>query len=255
MKRPGVPATAATAAFAGAGAAPLIATRDLVRRYAVGDATVEALRGASVAIERGEFVAITGPSGSGKSTMMNILGCLDRPTSGSYRLGGVEVAELDADGRAEIRNERIGFVFQNFNLLPRTTAIENVELPLFYGPRALAEQRPRAEAALARVALAHRAHHVPSQLSGGEQQRVAIARALVNDPELLLADEPTGNLDSRTSAEIIAMLRALNRDGGLTIVLVTHDPEVAAVADRMVTFRDGRILADESAAERPRSAR
>jgi putative ABC transport system ATP-binding protein len=253
MMRSGVPATAA---FATAEAAPLIVARDLVRRYAVGDATVEALRGATVAIERGEFVAITGPSGSGKSTMMNILGCLDRPTSGSYRLGGVEVAELDADGRAEIRNERIGFVFQNFNLLARTTAIENVELPLFYGPLALAEQRPRAEAALGRVGLAHRAHHVPSQLSGGEQQRVAIARALVNDPELLLADEPTGNLDSRTSAEIIAMLRALNRDGGLTIVIVTHDPEVAAAADRIVTFRDGRIIADESAAEpaHPRSA-
>jgi len=180
--------------------------------------------------------------------LMNILGCLDRPTSGSYRFEGHEIAELDADARAEIRNRRIGFVFQNFNLLVRTTAIENVELPLFYGPLPLAEQRPRATRALARVGLAHRADHVPSQLSGGEQQRVAVARALVNDPDLLLADEPTGNLDSRTSADIIAMLRDLNRTSGLTIVLVTHDPEVAAAADRIVTFRDGRIVDDSAAA-------
>jgi putative ABC transport system ATP-binding protein len=227
---------------------PLIAARDLVRRYAIGAATVDALRGATLTIERGEFVAITGPSGSGKSTLMNILGCLDRPTSGSYRFGDVEIADLDADARAEIRNRRLGFVFQNFNLLPRTTAIENVELPLFYGPLPLAEQRPRATQALARVGLAQRADHVPSQLSGGEQQRVAIARALVNGPELLLADEPTGNLDSRTSADLIAMLRELNRTSGLTIVLVTHDPEVAAAADRIVTFRDGQIVADSAAA-------
>ena len=235
--------------------APLIAVTDLSRRYAVGEATVNALRGATLRIDRGEFVAITGPSGSGKSTLMNILGCLDRPTSGSYRLSGVEIAALDADARAEIRNRRIGFVFQNFNLLARTTAIENVELPLFYGPTPLAEQRARATEALARVGLAPRAQHVPSQLSGGEQQRVAVARALVNQPELLLADEPTGNLDSRTSADIIAMLRDLNRASALTIVIVTHDPEVAAAADRIITFRDGAIVTDSAArADTRRSA-
>ncbi len=233
---------------ADAARAPLIATRDLVRRYAIGAATVEALRGASLTIARGEFVAVTGPSGSGKSTLMNILGCLDRPTSGSYQFEGTEIADVDADGRAEIRNRRIGFVFQNFNLLARTTAIENVELPLFYGPSPLHAQHARAAQALERVGLAHRAHHVPSQLSGGEQQRVAVARALVNGPDLLLADEPTGNLDSRTSAEIIAMFRELNRTSTLTIVLVTHDPEVAAAADRSVTFRDGRIVGDSAAA-------
>jgi putative ABC transport system ATP-binding protein len=224
--------------------ATMIEARELTRRYAIGPATVEALRGASLKVRAGEFVAVTGPSGSGKSTLMNILGCLDRPTSGSYRLNDVEVATLDADARAEIRNRKIGFVFQNFNLLSRTTALENVELPLYYAPGPLAAQHARASAALARVGLAQRASHVPSQLSGGEQQRVALARALVNEPELLLADEPTGNLDSRTSAEIIAMLRDLNRTDGLTIVLVTHDPEVAATADRVVTFRDGRIVAD-----------
>ncbi len=228
-------------------AEPLIATRDLTRTYAIGAATVHALRGATVSVDRGEFVAVTGPSGSGKSTLMNILGCLDRPTSGSYRLGGVETARLDADARAEIRNRRIGFVFQNFNLLARTTAIENVELPLFYGATPLARQHALAEEALARVGLAHRAHHVPSQLSGGEQQRVAVARALVNGPELLLADEPTGNLDSRTSTEIIAMFRDLNRTSRLTIVLVTHDPEVAAAADRIIAFRDGELIADSAA--------
>jgi putative ABC transport system ATP-binding protein len=232
---------------------PLITTTDLTRRYAIGPATVEALRGATLAIDGGEFVAITGPSGSGKSTLMNILGCLDRPTSGSYRLGGVETATLDGDARAEIRNRKIGFVFQNFNLLSRTTALENVELPLFYGSLPLASQHARAEHALGRVGLGHRAHHVPSQLSGGEQQRVAVARALVNDPELLLADEPTGNLDSRTSADVIAMLRDLNHTSGLTIVLVTHDPEVAAAADRVITFRDGRIVGDS--AERAAVAR
>ncbi|MBI3767323.1 MAG: ABC transporter ATP-binding protein [Deltaproteobacteria bacterium] len=233
---------------------PLIAVTDLTRRYAVGEATVDALRGATLTIDRGEFVAITGASGSGKSTLMNILGCLDRPTSGGYRLSGVEIAALDGDTRAEIRNRRIGFVFQNFNLLSRTTAIENVELPLFYGPTPLAEQRTRAADALARVGLTHRARHVPSQLSGGEQQRVALARALVNEPELLLADEPTGNLDSRTSADIVAMLRDLNRTSGLTIVLVTHDPEIAAAADRVISFRDGSIVADSAAPARARGS-
>jgi ABC-type lipoprotein export system ATPase subunit len=231
----------------GAATLPLIDIRDLGRAYAIGDGRIAALDHASLTIARGEFVAITGPSGSGKSTLMNILGCLDRPTSGSYRLAGIEVGSLDGDARAEIRNRRIGFVFQNFNLLARTTALENVELPLFYGPLPLAEQHERARRALARVALSDRAAHVPSQLSGGQQQRVAIARALVGDPELLLADEPTGNLDSTTSGEIIGMLRRLNRDDGLTIVLVTHDPEVAQAADRIVTVRDGRIMADTAA--------
>jgi len=232
---------------------PLIETVDLTRRYALGPATVEALRGVTVAIAAGEFVAVTGPSGSGKSTLMNILGCLDRPTSGRYRLGGAEVGALDGDRRAEIRNRRIGFVFQSFNLLARTTALENVELPLFYGPLPLAEQRGRAREALAHVGLADRANHVPSQLSGGEQQRVAIARALVNEPELVLADEPTGNLDSHTSGEIIAMLRALNRAQALTVVLVTHDPEVAAATDRTIAFRDGQIVSDTANALAPRS--
>jgi len=223
---------------------PLIETVGLSRRYALGDATVQALVDATLRIQAGELVAITGPSGSGKSTLMNILGCLDRPTSGSYRLGGREIGGLDGDARAEIRNRRIGFVFQSFNLLARTTALENVELPLYYGPLPLAEQQPRARAALARVGIAHRANHLPNQLSGGEQQRVAIARALVGEPDLILADEPTVNLDSKTSMEIVTMLRELNSATGVTLLIVTHDPEVAAVTDRVIAFRDGRIVGD-----------
>jgi macrolide transport system ATP-binding/permease protein len=222
----------------------LIEVRGLWRIYDLGDVQVEALRGVSLAIAAGEFVAIMGASGSGKSTFMNVLGCLDRPSRGSYRLGGVDVATLGGDELAEIRNRRLGFIFQSFNLLPRTTALENVEVPLYYGDAPLAEQRLRARAALAAVGLEDRARHLPTQLSGGQQQRVAIARALVGGPSLLLADEPTGNLDSRTSEELLALLQELNRTRGITVVLVTHEADVAAFAGRVVTFRDGAILSD-----------
>jgi putative ABC transport system ATP-binding protein len=224
---------------------PVIEIHDLWKIYELGDVSVEALRGVSLAIPRGQMVAVVGASGSGKSTLMNILGCLDRPTRGTYRLDGEDVSRLGADERAAIRNRRLGFVFQSFNLIPRTSALENVELPLYYGDIPLAEQQARARAALAQVGLAERERHLPNQLSGGQQQRVAIARALVNEPALLLADEPTGNLDSATSAEILAILRRLNRERGLTVVLVTHEPDIAAAAERVITFRDGQVIADE----------
>jgi putative ABC transport system ATP-binding protein len=228
--------------------------RGLTRVYRMGEVEVRALDGVDLAVARGEFLAIMGPSGSGKSTLMNILGGLDRPTTGSYLLDGVDVATLDADERAEIRNARIGFVFQSFNLLPRTSALQNIELPLLYGHAALgaAERRDRAAAALRRVGLEGRGEHVPSQLSGGQQQRVAIARALITDPPLLLADEPTGNLDTRTSDDIMAIVQALN-DEGRTVILITHESDIAAYARRVVHMRDGRILSDETVSERRRA--
>jgi len=231
----------------------IIEIENLVKSYHLGDITVAALRGVSLNIERGDFVAIMGPSGSGKSTLMNILGCLDKPTTGVYRLDGVSVGALDRDQLAEIRNKKIGFVFQQFNLLARTSARENVELPLLYTDTPDRERRERAMQALASVGLAQRADHHPSQLSGGQQQRVAIARALVNRPQLILADEPTGALDSRTSVEIMAIFQQLNREQGISTIVVTHESDIAAYANRVIHFRDGRLVSDERV-DRPRQA-
>jgi putative ABC transport system ATP-binding protein len=222
----------------------LIVTEALTKDYHLGPHTVHALREVSVEIPRGEFVAVMGPSGSGKSTFMNLLGCLDTPTAGRYVLAGDDVSVLSRDELARIRNSKIGFVFQTFNLLPRVSALENVELPLLYSALPARERRARARERLTTVGLADRAGHHPSQLSGGQQQRVAIARALVNDPSVVLADEPTGNLDTRTSVEIMAVLQKLNRDA-ITVVLVTHEPDIATYANRILTFRDGRLLRDE----------
>jgi putative ABC transport system ATP-binding protein len=224
---------------------PLIITRRLSKEYRMEGYVVAALRGVSLEIAAGEFVAVMGPSGSGKSTFMNLLGCLDSPISGEYILAGENVSQLSGDALAAIRNRRLGFVFQNFNLLARTSALENVELPLLYSHCPREERHKRAMARLAEVGLADRAHHHPSQLSGGQQQRVAIARALVNDPVLILADEPTGALDTRTSFELMGLLQQLNR-GGMTVVLVTHERDIAAFASRIITFRDGHVLNDES---------
>jgi putative ABC transport system ATP-binding protein len=224
--------------------ASIIAVQGLAKDYVLGPHVVHALRGVTVDIEPGEFVAVMGPSGSGKSTFMNLLGCLDTPTAGRYELDGRDVARLDRDELARTRNAKIGFVFQQFNLLPRTSALENVELPLLYSGVPVRDRRRRAHERLEQVGLGDREHHHPSQLSGGQQQRVAIARSLVNDPAVMLADEPTGNLDTRTSVEILALLQRLNR-AGLTIVLVTHEPDIAAYADRVLVFRDGRLLTDE----------
>ena len=221
----------------------LVSVRELTRVYDLDSGRVTALDRVSLDIEAGELVAVMGPSGSGKSTFMNLIGCLDRPTGGAYRLDGVAIETLDANGLAAIRNAKLGFVFQQFNLLPRADAAANVELPMIYAGASPRLRREKALAALARVGLADRAHHRPSQLSGGQQQRVAIARALVNTPQLLLADEPTGALDSRTALEILALFQALNREG-VTVVIVTHDAEVARHAKRVVRFRDGRVLSD-----------
>ncbi len=224
--------------------AALIRTLDLTKTYTLGEVQVPALQGVTLVIERGSFVAIMGPSGSGKSTLMNILGCLDRPSSGEYWLDGVPVAGLDRDQLAEIRNQKIGFVFQNFNLLPRMTVTENVQLPLLYGSGNSNDVDERARRVLAMVGLAGREQSLPTQLSGGQQQRVAIARALINDPEIVLADEPTGQLDSRTSKEIMGIFQDLNQTHRITVVVVTHADDVARFAQRTITFRDGRIVSD-----------
>jgi len=232
---------------------PLIRVEDVHRYYDLGETRVHALRGVSLSVERGGFVAIMGSSGSGKSTLMNVLGCLDRPSSGRYLLEGTDVAKLEKKELAIIRNRKIGFVFQGFNLLARTTALENTALPTLYTPIDKGERLRRASHALEMVGLANRADHYPSQMSGGQQQRVAIARALVNQPSILFADEPTGNLDSRTAVEIMDIFQNLN-DRGLTIVMVTHEPDVVQFAKRVIVFRDGKIRKDEPIADGPRAA-
>jgi len=234
-------------------ARPVIQLHHIHKTYTMGDVEVHALRGISLTIREGEFVAIMGASGSGKSTTMNIIGCLDRPTRGTYALDGQDVSEMSKDERADIRCERIGFVFQGFNLLSRTSAIENVELPMLYAGVATAQRDQRALEALASVGLAGRDQNHPNQLSGGQQQRVAVARALVNNPALILADEPTGNLDSRTSVEVMEIFQRLNRERGITFVLVTHEPDIAQYAQRVVVFKDGRIQKDYQIDE-PRDA-
>lgn len=224
--------------------ASLIVCEDLWKIYRVGDVEVQALRGINLTIDRGEFVAVMGTSGSGKSTLMNILGCLDQPTRGRYELDGLDVATAKPDLLAELRNRQIGFVFQSFNLIPRTSALENAQLPLFYRGLSIKDQRKQAAAALQRVGLGGREQHYPTQLSGGQQQRVAIARALVGAPSILFADEPTGNLDTASSREIMNILEELNREDGITIILVTHESDIAAYASRELVMKDGQIVQD-----------
>jgi putative ABC transport system ATP-binding protein len=227
----------------------LIEITNLAKLYKLGDVIVHALRGVTLEIDRGSFVAIMGPSGSGKSTFMNIVGCLDKPTTGTYLLDGVNVSTLTRDQLAEVRNQKIGFVFQQFNLLARTSAVENVELPLLYSPNGSQNQHDRAMRALSWVGLEGREHHHPNQLSGGQQQRVAIARALINNPQIILADEPTGALDSRTGVEIMALFQKLNRESNITIVVVTHEPDIAQYSNRIILFKDGRVIRDEPVPE------
>ena len=232
---------------------PVISVRDLVKTYTVGEVVVRALRGANMDVEAGEFVAVTGPSGSGKSTLMHILGCLDRPTSGQYLLDGKDVSRMSKDELAAVRNKKIGFVFQGFNLLSRTTALDNVELPLLYNGGSkmkTAERHKRAMDALNAVGLGERYHHYPNQLSGGQQQRVAIARSLINEPSIILADEPTGNLDTRTSIEVMGIFQRLNKERGITIILITHEMDIAEYGTRLIRFRDGRIQVDQKIARR-----
>src|SRR5260370_5637195 len=223
----------------------LIEISNLTKVYHLGEMTVHALRGVSLEIERGSFVALMRHSGSGKSTFRNIVGCLDNPTAGTYRLDGVNVGTLDRDQLAEIRNQKIGFVFQQLNLLARTSAAENVELPLLYSPKDIKDRGQRSMRALSRVGLQVREHHHPNQLSGGQQQRVAIARSLINDPQIILADEPTGALDSRTSVEIMALFQNLNRESGISIIVVTHENDIAQYSNRIIRFKDGHLVSDE----------
>jgi len=223
----------------------VIDVQELTKIYQVGDLTVPALTGVTLTIDRGEFVAVMGPSGSGKSTFMNILGCLDQLTTGRYLLDGIDVGRFSKDELAEIRNRKMGFVFQGFNLLPRASAQENVELPMLYSGVPAGERHRRAREALIKLGLEGREHHLPSQLSGGQQQRVAIARALVNEAPLLFADEPTGNLDTKTSLEIMDLLTRLNHEGGITLILVTHEPDIAAFSRRVIRFVDGRVVSDQ----------
>ena len=231
---------------------PVIAVKNLVKTYVVGEVEVKALRGVNLDVQRGEFLAVTGPSGSGKSTFMHIVGCLDRPTSGQYWLDGQDVSRMSKDQLAAVRNGKIGFVFQGFNLLSRTSALDNVELPLLYGGSGLktADRHNRAIEVLTAVGLQDRAHHHPNQLSGGQQQRVAIARALINKPSILLADEPTGNLDTKTSIEVMDIFQRLSRDRGITVILITHEHDIAEYGTRIVTFRDGQVVADKPVARR-----
>src|SRR5438093_8275325 len=230
----------------------VISAKNLIKTYVVGEVEVKALRGVNLEVRRGEFLAVTGPSGSGKSTFMHIVGCLDRPTSGQYFLDGQDVSRMSKDALAAVRNKKIGFVFQGFNLLSRTSALDNVELPLLYGGSAprTAERHQRAKDMLELVGLGNRADHHPNQLSGGQQQRVAIARALINNPSILLADEPTGNLDSKTSIEVMGIFQRLNKERGITVVLITHEMDIAEYGTRTVTFRDGQVTADKAVARR-----